>query len=99
VLAAPVEVRLGGGAPDRHHLRRNPRRPPFPVRFGRPGRHGNYGGPSLQEPVTSLLSSADQLRDKLMIVPSFEVRRSQIHTISQARKQFNATLAITGSAQ
>jgi tetratricopeptide (TPR) repeat protein len=53
----------------------------------------------LQETVTSLLSSADQLRDKLMVVPSSEVRRSQIHTISQARKQFNATLALTGSAQ
>jgi tetratricopeptide (TPR) repeat protein/TolB-like protein len=53
----------------------------------------------LQETVTSVLSSAEELRDRLMIVPSSEVRRSQIHTIPEARKQFNATLALTGSAQ
>ena len=53
----------------------------------------------LQETVTSLLSSAEELRNTVMIVPSSEVRRSQIHTIAEARKQFNATLALTGSSQ
>ena len=52
----------------------------------------------LQETVTSVLSSAEELRKTVMIVPSSEVRRSQIHTIAEARKQFNATLAITGSS-
>jgi len=50
----------------------------------------------LQETVTSLLSNA---QDTVMIVPSSEVRRSAIHTIAEARKQFNASLVLTGSAQ
>ena len=53
----------------------------------------------LQETVTSLLSTADGLRSSVMIVPSSEVRASQIHTISDARKQFHATLAMAGSVQ
>ena len=53
----------------------------------------------LQESVTSVLASAPELRSALMIVPSSEVRRSQIHTIADARRQFNATLALTGSVQ
>jgi len=53
----------------------------------------------LQETVTSVLSRAEELRNTLMVVPSSEIRRSQIHTISEARKQFNATLALTGSTQ
>lgn len=53
----------------------------------------------LQETVTSVLSTAEESRNTVMIVPSSEVRRAQIHTISEARKQFNATLALTGSAQ
>ena len=52
----------------------------------------------LQETVTGVLAGAQELRNAVMIVPSSEVRRSQIHTIGEARKQFNATLAITGSA-
>jgi tetratricopeptide (TPR) repeat protein/TolB-like protein len=53
----------------------------------------------LQETVTSVLSSAEALRNTIMLVPSSEVRRSQIHTIADARKQFNATLTLTGSSQ
>ena len=53
----------------------------------------------LQETVTSILSSAVELRNTLLIVPSSEVRRSQIHSIAEARKQFNATLVLTGSTQ
>jgi serine/threonine protein kinase/Flp pilus assembly protein TadD len=53
----------------------------------------------LQETVTSVLSSAEELRSTIMIVPSSEIRRSQIRTISEARKQFNATLVLTGSSQ
>ena len=53
----------------------------------------------LQETVTSILSSAVELRSTLLIVPSSEVRRSQIRTISEARKRFNATLVLTGSTQ
>jgi tetratricopeptide (TPR) repeat protein/TolB-like protein len=53
----------------------------------------------LQETVTSVLSSAEELRNKVSVVPSSEVRRSQIRTIAEARKQFNATLAVTGSTQ
>ncbi len=50
----------------------------------------------LQETVTSVLLSA---QDAVLIVPSSEVRRSAIHTVAGARKQFNATLVLTGSAQ
>jgi tetratricopeptide (TPR) repeat protein len=53
----------------------------------------------LQETVTSLLATADELPRSLMIVPSSEVRASQIHTIADARKQFHATLAMSGSVQ
>ncbi|HEX3746310.1 MAG TPA: protein kinase [Bryobacteraceae bacterium] len=53
----------------------------------------------LQETVTSLLSSARELPGSVTIVPSAEVRRAQIHTPAEARKQFRATLVLTGTAQ
>ena len=52
----------------------------------------------LQETVTSALAGAQDLRGTLMIVPSSEVRRSHTNTIADARRQFHATLALTGSA-
>ena len=53
----------------------------------------------LQETVASVLSSAPELRDRYLVVPSSEVRRSQIHTVAEARRQFNASLALTGASQ
>jgi len=70
---------------------------PFENLGGDPANQALVDG--LQETVTSVLSSAEALRNTIMIVPSSEVRRSQIHTIAEARKQFNATLALTGSSQ
>jgi serine/threonine protein kinase/tetratricopeptide (TPR) repeat protein len=52
----------------------------------------------LQETVTGLLSMAGSSRN-LLVVPSSEVRRGQVHTIADARRQFKADLALTGSAQ
>jgi serine/threonine-protein kinase len=51
----------------------------------------------LQETVTSMLAHSGNKR--LMIVPSSEVRRNRIVTIADARKQFKADLALTGSVQ
>jgi predicted Zn-dependent protease len=52
----------------------------------------------LEETVTALVTKAGSARN-LLVVPAAEVRRGQIRTIAQARKQFNADLALTGSAQ
>lgn len=67
---------------------------PFENLGGDPANQALCAG--LQETVTSVLSSA---QDAVLIVPSSEVRRSATHTIAEARKQFNATLVLTGSAQ
>jgi serine/threonine-protein kinase len=53
----------------------------------------------LMETVTSMLSRAGKPQDTLLVVPSVEVRRDQVQTISDARKLFNATLAVSGSVQ
>jgi tetratricopeptide (TPR) repeat protein len=53
----------------------------------------------LQETTTSMLSQAEKLKDTIMIVPSSEVRKDQVKTIADARKVFNASLALTGSVQ
>jgi tetratricopeptide (TPR) repeat protein/tRNA A-37 threonylcarbamoyl transferase component Bud32 len=52
----------------------------------------------LQETVTGLLSMAGGTR-RVVLVPSSEVRRGQVRTIADARKQFKADLTLTGSAQ
>jgi Flp pilus assembly protein TadD len=49
--------------------------------------------------MTSMLSQAQRLRNSLLVVPSSEVRRNQVKTIADARKVFNASLALTGSVQ
>ncbi len=53
----------------------------------------------LQETVTSTLAHSGMADRRVMIVPSSEVRRNHILTIADARKQFKADLAITGSVQ
>jgi tetratricopeptide (TPR) repeat protein/TolB-like protein len=53
----------------------------------------------LQETTTSMLSQAEKLRDSVLVVPSSEVRRNQVKTIADARRVFNANLALTGSVQ
>jgi tetratricopeptide (TPR) repeat protein/TolB-like protein len=53
----------------------------------------------LQETMTSMLSQAQRLRNSILVVPSSEVRRDQVKTIADARKVFNASLALTGSVQ
>jgi tetratricopeptide (TPR) repeat protein len=53
----------------------------------------------LQETMTSMLSQAQKLRDAILVVPSSEVRRNQVKTIADARRVFNANLALTGSVQ
>jgi tetratricopeptide (TPR) repeat protein len=53
----------------------------------------------LQETITDTLANAATLRDSMLVVPSAEVRRNQIKTIADARKQLNANLAITGAIQ
>ncbi len=51
----------------------------------------------LQETVSGLLARAPELRDKVLVVPASELRRGQVRTISDALRQFGATMAITGS--
>ena len=53
----------------------------------------------LQETVTSMLSRSGSPGNALLVVPSIEVRRNQVHTISDARRIFNATLALSGAVQ
>ena len=53
----------------------------------------------LQETITDTLANAGTLRSSMLVVPSTEVRRNQVKTISDARKQFNANLVITGSVE
>ncbi len=53
----------------------------------------------LQETVTSMLSRSGGPGQALLVVPSAEVRRNQVHTISDARRMFNATLALSGAVQ
>ena len=52
----------------------------------------------LQDTVTSMLSRTGS-PDALLVVPTVEVRRNQVHTISDARRLFNATLALSGTVQ
>ncbi|HKD07218.1 MAG TPA: protein kinase [Bryobacteraceae bacterium] len=52
----------------------------------------------LEETVTALVTKAGSARN-LLVVPAAEIRRGQVRSIAQARKEFNATLALTGSAQ
>jgi serine/threonine protein kinase/tetratricopeptide (TPR) repeat protein len=53
----------------------------------------------LQETVSSMLSRTGSPGDAPLVVPSVEVRRNQVHTISDARRLFNATLALSGTVQ
>lgn len=53
----------------------------------------------LQETLTSILSRAGDPQDAVLVVPSAEVRRDQVLNIADARKLFNATLALSGSVQ
>lgn len=53
----------------------------------------------LQETTTSMLSQAEKLRNSILVVPASEVRRNQVKTISDARRVFNAGLALSGSVQ
>jgi serine/threonine-protein kinase len=53
----------------------------------------------LQETITDTLAQAGTLRNSMLVVPSTEVKRNQIRTISDARKQFNANLVITGAVE
>ncbi|MEP6715830.1 MAG: protein kinase, partial [Terriglobia bacterium] len=52
----------------------------------------------LQETVTGLLSMVATAHN-LLVVPSSELRREHVRTIAEARRQFKADLALTGSAQ
>ena len=51
----------------------------------------------LQETVSGMLARAPELRHQMLVVPASELRRGQIKTITDAQRQFNAELAITGS--
>ena len=53
----------------------------------------------LQETVSSMLSRTPNPGDAPLVVPTLEVRRNQVHTISDARRLFNATLALSGTVQ
>lgn len=53
----------------------------------------------IQEIVTSTLARTSALQKGMLIVPSAEVRRNQVRTISDARKLFGASLAITGAVR
>lgn len=68
---------------------------PFENLAGDPANQALCDG--LQETVASLLSGAPELRSSTMIVPASELRRGQVRTIVEAQRQFNATLAVTGS--
>jgi hypothetical protein len=42
-----------------------------------------------------MLSRTPNPGDAPLVVPTLEVRRNQVHTISDARRLFNATLALS----
>jgi serine/threonine-protein kinase len=52
----------------------------------------------LEETVTALVTRAGSARN-LLVVPAAEIRRGQVRSIAQARKEFKADIALTGSAQ
>jgi serine/threonine protein kinase/tetratricopeptide (TPR) repeat protein len=53
----------------------------------------------LVETVTSSLTQLEQFHNKLMVVPSSEVRRQSIHSAADAKRAFNVNLVITGSVE
>lgn len=53
----------------------------------------------LQETVTSMLSRTAGQASAVLVVPSLEVRRNQVKTISDAHRLFHATLALSGTVQ
>lgn len=52
----------------------------------------------LAETVAALATRTGSARN-LLVVPAAEIRREQVRSIAQARKEFHADLALTGSAQ
>jgi serine/threonine-protein kinase len=53
----------------------------------------------LMETMTAKLSQLQQFRETWRVVPAFEVRRSQVRNVNDAKLQLNANLAVTGSVQ
>ncbi len=51
----------------------------------------------LQETVSSIVSVAPSLRARMAVIPASELRRAQVRTLGDARRQFGADLAVTGS--
>jgi tetratricopeptide (TPR) repeat protein len=107
IVATAVGLALLTGVPFRTlltHRSATPVMPPEQVLVVLP--FENLGGnpanqplcEGLQETVTGLLSMAGRAGN-LLVVPSAEVRRSQVRSIAEARKLFRADLALTGSAQ
>jgi serine/threonine-protein kinase len=53
----------------------------------------------LVELLTSSLSQMERFHKTLWVIPSADVRRYQLHSVSDARKTFPVNLAVTGSLQ
>ena len=53
----------------------------------------------LVELLTSSLTQMERLHSTLWVIPSADVRRLQLHTVSDARKAFPVNLVVTGSLQ
>jgi len=53
----------------------------------------------LVETLTSSLTELEHFHGSLMMVPSSEVRKQNIHSAADARRAFNVNLVITGSVQ
>jgi len=53
----------------------------------------------LVELVTSTLTQMERFHSTLWVIPSADVRRLDLHSVSEARKAFPVNLAVTGSLQ
>jgi serine/threonine-protein kinase len=53
----------------------------------------------LVETLTSSLTELEHFHGSLMVVPTSEVRKQNIHSAADARRAFNVNLVITGSVQ
>jgi serine/threonine-protein kinase len=53
----------------------------------------------LVELLTSSLTQMERFHSTLWVIPSADVRRLQLHSVSDAQKAFHANLAVTGSLQ
>jgi serine/threonine protein kinase/Flp pilus assembly protein TadD len=56
-------------------------------------------GDGLMDVISSKLTEMEQFQGSLLVISPSEVRKAEVHTPSEAREAFGATLAITGTVR